>query len=109
MVDIGTLRHRVRLERPVSTRDDNRAPVTTWDHVATVWASIWPVRGREYWAAKSINAEVEVTIRVRYRGDIGPDWRLVYRDKVYAVLAVMNLRGEDAVLELQCKEVGRDG
>ena len=109
MPQAGRYRHRVTIQEPVYTKDASHAPQKTWDDVATVWASVWPLRGREFYAAKSVNSEVETTIRMRYHSDVRNDWRIVHGNNTYVILAVLNLQGRNIELELMCKEVEHDG
>lgn len=104
----GVYRHRVRVEKPVYTQDAMMAPVKMWELVDVTWASIRPLRGREYFAAKSVNSEVETTIRMRPR-EIENDWRVVYQNRVFGILAVLNRHERNIELELMCKEVEHDG
>lgn len=77
------LRHRIRIERPVVTRDDYGGEVTTWTTVATVYAAIAPVAGREYLEARAINDETIVRFWIRWaesfntRNGLGQDMRIV--------------------------------
>jgi len=105
----GRYRHWVTIQEPEFEKDDSHAPMKTWKDVDSVFASVRPIRGREYYAAKSVNSEVEVTIRLRYRSDVRNDWRIVHGDDTYVILAVMNMQGRGRELELMCKEVEHDG
>jgi len=73
------LRHRVTIQTPVETQNTYGEAETRWQNLATaVWADIEPLRGREYFAAKQINAEVEARIKIRYRNDMTAKMKLVH-------------------------------
>jgi len=73
------LRHLVTIQEPVETQDAYGSPTVRWQTVAGgVWASIEPLRGREYFAAKQINAEVEARIGLRYRNDLSPKMKILH-------------------------------
>lgn len=86
----GKLRHRVAIERNQETPDaDTGAMVPAWVPVATVWASVEPLSGREFVAAQAVQANVSVRIVVRYRPDITPAMRIVHGGKVHNIAAVL--------------------
>lgn len=89
-VGSGSLRHKVQLqEKQVSQDPDTGEMVELWVDVASVWADIVPMSGREFMAAGAEQSEVRGRIVIRYRDDIDATWRVVYRGKAYAIFAVM--------------------
>lgn len=53
-MNIGKLRHRITLQRQINAQNDYGAVVTTWQGIATVWAEIKPISGREYFEASQV-------------------------------------------------------
>ena len=105
----GRLRHRVTLQRKVVTRDAYGGEVITWTDVATVWAAVEPLRGRELEAAAQAGAELSARIVMRYRSDVVPEWRVAWDGHVYDIEAVVDVDGRHRTLELRCREVlGRE-
>lgn len=100
----GELRHRIILQEPVHTRNTFNEMVTTYSDVATVWASIEWGSGRRYEAASQLNSEVQGIIRIRYRSDVRPEWRLQYGSRYFQILSMANIRERDEELHLNCKE-----
>lgn len=100
----GRLRHRIAIKRPVEARNGYGDVVSTWSLVATVWGSVEPLRGREYQQAKQSQAELLIRIRIRYRADVAPSWRLEWSGHVYDIQDVIhdNVRRE---LQLMCADV----
>jgi SPP1 family predicted phage head-tail adaptor len=78
--------------------------VTTYTDVATVWAAVDWQSGRRFLEASQLNAEVGGVIRIRYRSDIRPEWRLKYGDRCITILSIANMREGDRELQLNCKE-----
>ena len=103
-MNIGSLRHRVTIQQYGITRDDFGAEVPDWMPLATVWASVEDLAGKEYFAAQQVNAEVSTRIRIRYRGDIKPQMRVVYGARVLDIQAVLDPEGRRRELQLMCKE-----
>jgi len=100
----GELRQRITLQKPVQTRSSFNELVTSYTDVATVWAAVEWEYGRRYLEASQLNAEVAGIIRIRYRSDIKPEWRLKYGDRYIQILSIANVRERDQELQLNCKE-----
>ena len=49
----GELRHRIDIKVPTTTRDSVGSEVVSWTTLRTVWAAIWPLRGKEYLTAEA--------------------------------------------------------
>ena len=76
---VGKLRHRVRVERLDETaRDESGAVVPTWVEVATVWASVDPVGGREALINGQVQANVTHLVLMRLRDDVTAKNRLIW-------------------------------
>lgn len=99
----GTLDKRVALQQPIVTRDDYGHEVITWQTVATVWANIQTLRGREYFAAAAVQKELNLKIKIRHRADISNTWRVAHKGITYNIEAVIPL-GRLEYQELMCNE-----
>ncbi|MDA8212164.1 MAG: phage head closure protein [Clostridia bacterium] len=104
-MNAGELRHRVKIQQKSVTRDSFGAESVTWSDVATVWAVVEPLRGREFFGAQQVNAEVTTRIRIRYRSGVVPTMRALYGSRVYDIQSVINLDERNRELQLMCKEV----
>lgn len=105
----GTLRHRVTLQTVTETRDADGGVVESWADTATLWAAVEPLRGREYFSAKALQAEVTTRIRLRYRAGVVPKQRVTWSDAgtthTYDVLEVIEPDTRRRELALMCKEL----
>jgi len=99
----GELRHRVIIQQKYVTQDAEGITTESWADIATVWAAIEPLRGREFFDAAAVNAEVTTRIRIRYRSGIVPAMRVVYGSQVYEIESVIDVGGRRRELELLCK------
>lgn len=97
---IGKLSERVTIERRTVARDANGGERVTWAVLATRWASVLPLTGRELFAAQSAHSEVTGKIMFRAPVDVRPDDRIMHGGKVYAVQAVLD--AEAARREIVC-------
>lgn len=100
---IGRLRHLVDIEKQTETRSATGDVIVTWTAVASdVWAGIEPLRGREYFAAKQFNSEIEARIILRYRDDVTAKMRIVHGSDEYYIDSIINLNARDRELHLMC-------
>ena len=86
----GELRHRVILQKPTETTNDIEEVVYTWSDEATVWAAVEPNTGSWYFAAQQANSNVKGRVRMRYRSDIDPTWRLKFGDRILNIESILN-------------------
>lgn len=101
---IGSLRHRVVLQKMTVTEDALRQQTESWVDYAYVWAAIEPLSGREYFAARQESAEVTVRITIRYLKDVTPEMRVLFGNRVFEVVSVINPKEINETLILMCKE-----
>jgi SPP1 family predicted phage head-tail adaptor len=104
----GKLRHRVRIEQEITTRRPSGDELITWSTVATVWAEVQPVSGRESALAEQTRLEalVDHKIRVRYRPGISVQMRVVWpeRNRTFNVVSVLEMQAAHELV-LRCTEV----
>ena len=105
MIRSGRLRHRVALQQPTTTRNSTGEPIVTWTTVATVWAEVLDLRGREYIASQEAHSEVGTKITIRYRSDLDLTWRAVFGTRLFDIQQIADLKGHNAILELMCREI----
>lgn len=81
-MNAGKLRHQVQLwSAPPANAPDSFGDVSgAYTLVGTVWVSIVPGSGREFWLAQAVRADITHTVTMRYRADVGPRWRVVWND-----------------------------
>ncbi len=99
----GQLDQRVIVERLQSGEDDFGQPYSEWATIATVWAAVEPLTGREYFAAGAAQSETTTRIRMRYRPGITSADRVKHGTTTYGITSVIDLRSERRELVLMCK------
>lgn len=101
---VNRLNKRVTIQRLEKVPDDYGQPIDTWVDVATVWAAIEPLRGREYFSAMSEHAEVTTRIRIRYRDDIDRTMKIKHGGTMFEILHIIHPDFAKKELQLMCKE-----
>lgn len=108
---IGQFRHRVTIQKYTANLDSFGQEVKEWVDICTVWASVEPLRGREFFRAQTIHAEVTTRITIRYKGGISPKMKVVFDGRCFDILSVINPEEKNKEIHLMCKEsiTGGDG
>ncbi|RJE88622.1 head-tail adaptor protein [Paenibacillus sp. 1011MAR3C5] len=101
---VNRLNKRVTIQRPVESRADSGSTIIVYEDVATVWAAIEPLRGREFFAAFAEHAEVTTRIRIRYREGIDRTMVVKYGTTLFEVLHIIRPNFNNVELQLMSKE-----
>lgn len=101
----GKLRHQITIQNPVETQGATGEMSVVWSEFATVWASVEPLRGREFWAAKEQQAQVDTRIRIRYLEGVTPKMQVLFGTRTYLIYAVIDPEERNIEMQLMCQEV----
>ena len=104
----GTLRHRIRLQSLIETRDDTGGVVYVAETYATVWGSVGTPSAREFQQSDSTAADATHDVSIRYRADVLPKHRCLVNGKTFEIQSVVEVEGRRRELHLLCKEVVRE-
>ena len=107
MIRAGALRHRITIQALSVSHDTYGGVTETWTDFVTVWASVEPVRGQEFYAAQQVQSERVVKVRIRRRTDVTPDMRVMHDGSVYAIEAVLNDNFNTETL-LMCRDLSSE-
>ena len=102
---IGPLRHRVAIQTGTPSQDEYGGVTLTFSTVATVWASVEPMSGRELVSAQQQHAETSHRIRVRYTANVTQQSRIVWESRTFEVVSLIDNKEEKRMIELMCKEI----
>lgn len=101
----GKLRHRITLQSQFAIRDSFGGETVTWNDESTVWASVDPLSGREYFDSARVNAELSHRVRIRFFSTLTPGWRVLFGSRVLDVKSVINFEERGIYQDLMCQEV----
>ena len=105
----GILRHRITIQRRVGEINQSGFTTDTWEDVCTVWAGAANLHGREFFAAKAVQAEQTVKFTIRYRNGLDTSMRIVFDGKPYNITAIDNIQYRNQYLEIKALEVDTSG
>lgn len=105
-VRIGALRHTVEIWEETETRDAAGGVVKTWSKKATRKAAIEPLKGREFFEAQQLGAEITHKVTMRYYDGLdSTDHRLRFGTRVFNIMAPpINVDERNWKHLLMCKE-----
>lgn len=112
MINSGKLRHRIVLQKPVKTQDQQSgAYITTWQDVGNLWCAIEPISAREFIASQVEDSKISTRITIRYTKNINHSYRIYHQAKdvyynIHGILADQNSGLE--YITLPCSEGLRD-
>ncbi|SFO07298.1 phage head closure protein [Xenorhabdus japonica] len=103
----GALRHRITLQNFTQIQLPSGQRMQKWQDVATVWAEVKHISGRELMASGAVFSEATVRIWLRYRADITTANRIFYQGdnasgQFFNIVAVIP-DPQHTRLELLCK------
>ena len=101
---IGKLRHQVKILKSIITKDALGQEVEKLEVEKTVWASIEPLSGKEYFSAKQVNSEVNFKITIRYIDSLLPHWVVKFGQRVFNIESIINFEERNKYLQLLCSE-----
>lgn len=103
-IQAGKQRHRVTFEALTETRNSSGGERFEWQPICTVQTEIVPLSGKSLFAAQQNHSEVTGIIKMRYRADINAKMRVIYKEKIYSIHAVINVGERNRELNLMTSE-----
>jgi len=103
-MNAGELKHKITIQELQRVPDGYGGYTETWNNVATAWAKIQPLKGSERYQAQQVASELSHKITLRYLSGVKPSMRIVYGLRVFNIIAVINVKKRNEVLELLCEE-----
>lgn len=104
MLDIGRLNKRITFCRYVETENELGQCVQALEEVKTVWATVEPTTGKEYYDAQKVRNEQTWNIYTRYFIDINTDMKIKYKERLFNIISVINYREGNEMLKIVCTE-----
>lgn len=113
-MDIGKLNHRVTVQSRTTSKDDYGQELDSWSDVATVWANILPIGGRERLRAMAIESSLTHTVMVRYRAEFKPPLqmgakRIIYQGRIFNIVSARDVDEAHKYIIFDCTEGSLDG
>ncbi len=91
----GEFRERIILQSKQVTRNGIGEEVVTWIDAVTntsdhgLWASVRPLRGREFYTANQMQQAVDIRVFIRARSGVTPDMRFTWNGEPYDITGII--------------------
>lgn len=95
---------RIRLQSPSQEQDAVGQPLPPTPS-EPMWAEIKPMTGQELFRAKAYTDEAQIQVSIRYREGVSDTMTVLYKDRVFQILAVLNEEEMSVFQTLLCKEI----
>ena len=106
---VGTLTDRVQLKRRESLGDGGGGHERIYVPVNNLWARVRSLTGRQGTNADGRAVAISHSVVLRFRSDVSPGDRIVYRGRNLDVVSAADLNGRRAYLSCACSETSFTG
>lgn len=105
-INPGELRHKIIFQKfDKEHQDDYGEPEPMWVDVLTTRVAIYPISGRDFYAAEKENSEVTHKINLRYIKGLLPSMRIKFGDRLFSIISIINFQERNVELQIMCKEL----
>ena len=104
-MQIGRLDRLIVIEVDTPTRSASGEEKENWTTLATVWADVRPLRGREFFDAAAVQSEIDTKFRIRWRSDLTTAMRINYDGQLYDIHSIAEL-GRHSATEIMASAQG---
>jgi SPP1 family predicted phage head-tail adaptor len=99
----GALRSRIIIQDANYVDNGFGGKITTWSTLATVWAKVDHLSGRELLIAQQISPVITYEIMIRYRSDMSTKYRIYYNGMYFNIIDIKDLDNRHEWLFLKCE------
>lgn len=99
-MDIRQFDQRIALQQMTVVRDAVGGHAETWATLATVWAKVRDMSGKEIFSAKAAGNAVSQCLTIRYRSDVKAAMRVLFADGSLARIEWIRQMNRKEYLEL---------
>jgi SPP1 family predicted phage head-tail adaptor len=104
-MEAGKLRHRIAIQKKTVSPDTEGIPMETWNDFAVMWSAVNPLSGKEFWEAQAVNQANIVRFRIRYISGIHSSMRIVYNNRIFQILSIIDVEERHQELQIMGQEV----
>ena len=106
-INPGEFRHRIEIQRAITSKNKDKIPVETWETIFTTKAKILNVRGQEFLQAQGSQTKVTKTFYIRARKNIyvTEEDRVKYKENLYKIHYANDIEERGIYIELKCEAI----
>lgn len=92
ILPIGKLDRRIAIESATKGQGaEYGEPTETWATWLSTWANVYSGGGREFEAARQINAEIDTQFQIRWRSGLNTTMRILYESRYYDIYRIQEV------------------
>lgn len=104
-INPGEFRHRITIQKMSKIKNDYGELLDTWVDFLEVRAAIYPLSGKEFFAAETTNNEITHKINIRYVPGITSAMRIKFGERYFQIISPpINFQEKNVLLQIMCKE-----
>lgn len=103
-MNIGKLNKRITLLRLGDVEDSLGQSTKDLVEIATVWGSLYPVRGAEFYEVQKIQSKITHKCYIRYREEIDSNCFLRCQGITYSIESATDVDLDHKMIEIMCSE-----
>lgn len=90
-MNAGKLDRRITINTTTTAQDNAGQPIATTVLLATVWAHVDQLRGREPFQGEQFNAQQLTVFTIRYRSDVDETMSIVHDGETYDIQSIREI------------------
>ena len=104
-INPGEFRHRIIIQKMNKIENDYGELLDTWVDFLEVRAAIYPLSGKDFFAAETTNNEITHKINIRYVPGITSAMRIKFGERYFEIISPpINFQEKNVLLQIMCKE-----
>jgi len=93
----------ITIQSKTMSTEDYGGQAPAWADFVKAWAAIWPLKGRELFAAQAAQSETTVRFNIRWIAGITESMRIVYNGKNYDITALIDIGERHVEYDIMAK------
>ncbi|MED4354074.1 phage head closure protein [Schinkia azotoformans] len=102
-MNAGLFRHKIVIQSFSEKKDELGQILKEWTNTYNLWAMIRTIQGTEYIEASATQNQDTTRFVIRFMKNIEPTMRIVYKNKIYNIISVINDDETDKTLTIIAK------
>lgn len=104
-INSGEFRHPIAIQKLDKIRNEYGEIIDTWVDFIEVRAAIYPLSGKDFFSAETLNSEVTHKINIRYVEGITSAMRIKFGVRYFEIISPpINFQEKNVLLQIMCKE-----
>lgn len=109
MLDVGRMNKRITFYQYKESTDAYNRTVQKLQSFKTVWGSVEPTTGKEYYDAQKVRNEQTYKIFTRYNSSFDTNKIIGYKNRKFKIVSMINYGESNELLQFVCTEIVGDG